>query len=139
MAKATDDSNDSQSVTQFIETLEPAIAEAVEAIRHIIMSASPLIGERIKWNHPSFFYIGDMLPFNPKEYKRDIAVFNLNKGRIMLVLPSGAKLNHASGLLEGDFTDGRRTITFKDVADVISKEQLLLDAIKEWISLVDKA
>lgn len=139
MAKATDDSNDSQSVTQFIETLEPAIAEAVEAIRRIIISASPLIGERIKWNHPSFFYMGNMLPFNPKEYKRDIAVFNLHKGRIMLVLPSGAKLNHESGLLEGDFTDGRRTITFKNVADVISKEQLLQGVMKEWISLVDKA
>lgn len=138
MAKATDDCNDSQNVAKFIETLAPAIAETVQAIRQIILSASPLIGERIKWNHPSFFYMGDMLPFNPKEYKRDIAVFNLHRGRIMLVLPSGAKLNHASGLLEGDFTDGRRTITFKDVADVISKEQLLLGIVKEWISLVDK-
>jgi hypothetical protein len=139
MAKANDDSNDSQSVTHFIEKLEPLLGETVKAIRQIILSTSPLIGERIKWNHPSFFYLGQLLPFNPKEYKRDIAVFNLHKGRIMLVLPSGAKLNHASGLLEGDYTDGRRTITFKNVADVISKEQLLLEVIKEWISLVDKA
>lgn len=139
MAKATDDRNDSQSVTQFIETLAPAIAEPVEAIRRIIMSASPLIGERIKWNHPSFFYMGNMLPFNPKEYKREIAVFNLYKGRILLVQPSGARLHNTSGLLEGDYTDGRRTITFKHLQDVQLKERLLHAMILEWISVVDKA
>jgi hypothetical protein len=136
MAKATDDSNDSQSVTQFIETLEPILGEAVQAIRQIILSASPLIGEHIKWNHPSFFYMGNMQPFNPKEYKREIAVFNLHKGRIMLVLPSGAKLNHESGLLEGDYKDGRRTIIFKHLQDVQLKERLLQAVIVEWVSLV---
>lgn len=137
MAKATDDINDSQSVTQFIETLAPAIAEPVEAIRRIIMSASPLIGERIKWNHPSFFYMGNILQFNPKEYKREIAVFNLYKGRILLVLPSGAKLHNTSGLLEGDYTDGRRTITFKNLEDVAIKKMHLQALIKEWLSLIE--
>lgn len=138
MAKATDDINDSQSVAKFIETLEPSLGIVVEAIRQIIKSASPLIGERLKWNHPSFFYMGEMLAFNPKEYKREIAVFNLHKGRILLVLPSGAKLNNGSGLLEGDYIDGRRTITFKDLDDVKVKEQLLQQAMQQWISLVDK-
>ena len=56
-----------------------------------------------------------MKEFDPKEYKRDIIVFNLFKGRIMLVFPSGAKVKDASGLLEGDYKDGRRFIVFKDV------------------------
>ena len=42
-----------------------------------------------------------MKAFDPKEYKREIAVFNLLKGSIMLVFTSGAKVNDTSGLLEG--------------------------------------
>jgi Domain of unknown function (DU1801) len=137
MAKATDYINDSQSVIKFIDALEPSLGITVEAIRQIIKSASSTVGERIKWKHPSFFYMGEMKPFNPKEYKREIIVFNLHKGRILLVLPSGGKLNHESGLLEGDYKDGRRTITIKDAADAIMKTVPLQALINEWLSLVE--
>ncbi len=50
------------------------------------------MGERIKWNNPSFYYTGEMKLFDPKEYKREIIVFNLYKRRILLVFPSGQKL-----------------------------------------------
>jgi hypothetical protein len=46
------------------------VATVVEAVRKIIVSADKQIGEHIKWNSPSFFYSGEMKPFNPKEYKR---------------------------------------------------------------------
>jgi hypothetical protein len=79
-----------------------------------------------------------MKPFDPKEYKREIAVFNLFKKRIMLVFPSGAKINNASGLLEGDYKDGRRLIIFKNLIDVKSKEKSLRNIVKDWLKLVDK-
>jgi hypothetical protein len=79
-----------------------------------------------------------MKPFDPKEYKREIIVFNLFKGRIMLVFPSGAKVNDTSGLLEGDYKDGRRITIFKDLADVKAKEKSLQKVIKAWLKLVDK-
>jgi hypothetical protein len=79
-----------------------------------------------------------MKPFDPKEYKREIIVFNLFKGRIMLVFPSGAKVNDKSGLLQGEYKDGRRITIFKDMKDVRSKEKLLQTVIKEWLRLVDK-
>jgi DNA polymerase III sliding clamp (beta) subunit (PCNA family) len=63
---------------------------------------------------------------------------NLHKNRIMLVWPSGAKIKFNTGLLEGDYTDGRRLIIFKDMDDVLSKKKDLQEAIKEWISVVDK-
>lgn len=50
---------------------------------------APSIGEQIKWNNPCFYFTGEMPAFDPKEYKREIVVMNLFKGRIMLVLPSG--------------------------------------------------
>ena len=46
---------------------------------------------------------------------------NLFKERIMLVFPSGAKVNDKSGLLEGDYKDGRRITIFKDIKDVKAK------------------
>ena len=79
-----------------------------------------------------------MKPFDPKEYKRDIAVFNLYKGRIMLVFPNGAKVNDASGLLAGDYKDGRRVLIIKDIDDLKIKEKSLRKVINEWIKLLDK-
>ena len=56
----------------------------------------------------------------------------------MLVFPSGAKVNDQSGLLEGDYKDGRRITVFKDLADVKAKEKKLQAIIKAWLKLVDK-
>ena len=137
MAKTTKLSDEEQ-VTAHIKKLDRSLAEVVQTIREIILSADKNIAERIKWNNPSFYYNGDMKPFDPKEYKSDIAVFNLHKGRIMLVFPSGAKVNDESGLLEGDFKDGRRLVLFTDMNDVKAKEKSLRKIIKEWVRLVDK-
>ncbi len=130
--------SDKEQVTEHIKKLDPAFGKIIEAIRQIILSTDKEIGERIKWNNPSFYYTGEMKPFDPKEYKREIVVFNLYKGRILLVFPGGAKLNDKSGLLEGDYKDGRRITIFKDIKDVKSKEKALQNVIKEWLKLVDK-
>ena len=130
--------SDEQQVTAHIEKLDPALAEIVQTIREIILNTDKEISERIKWNNPSFYYAGEMKPFDPKEYKSDIAVFNLHKGRSMLVFPDGAKINDRSGLLEGDYKDGRRIAFFKDMNDVKSKETALRNVIKEWVRLVDR-
>ena len=91
---------DTEQVTEHIEKLDAPIAEIVEVLRQTILDTDKEIGERIKWNNPSFYYTGEMQPFDPKEYKREIIVFNLFKNRIMLVFPSGAKVNDTSGLLD---------------------------------------
>ena len=130
--------SDEEQVTEHIKKLEPVLCETVEYLRQFILKIDKRIGERIKWNNPSFYYTGEMKPFDPKEYKREIAVFNLHKGRIMLVFPSGAKVDDKSGLLEGDYKDGRRLIVFNDLKDVQSKEKSLKKVIKDWLKLVDK-
>ena len=129
---------DTEQVTAQIKKLEPSFGKIIETIRQVILKTDKEIGEHIKWNNPSFYYTGEMKPFDPKEYKREIIVMNLFKERIMLVFPSGAKVNDKSGLLEGDYKDGRRTTIFKDMKDVKSKEKLLQAVIKKWLTLVDK-
>ena len=137
MAK-TNPLSDHDQVTEHIQKLEPTMGKTIEAIRKMILGVDSEISDRIKWNNPSFYYTGEMKPFDPKEYRRDIIVMNLNKGRIMLVFPSGAKVNDKSGLLEGDYKDGRRTCVFADMNDVKSKEKALKQVIKTWLSLVEK-
>jgi hypothetical protein len=129
---------DSQEIDAHIKKLDPDVAKIVQTLRKIILSTDKEIGERIKWNNPSFYYTGEMKPFDPKEYKREIAVFNLFKNRIMLVFPSGAKVNDKSGLLEGDYKDGRRITIFKDLKDVRAKEKDLRAVLEKWLKLVDK-
>lgn len=63
---------------------------------------------------------------------------NLHKGRIMLVFPSGAKVNDTTGFLEGEYKEGRRLVTFADLKDVKTKEKTLQTVIKKWLKLVDK-
>jgi hypothetical protein len=80
-------------VDAYMQNLRHPLVNVVEALRRIILSTDKEIGEEIKWNAPRFFYTGTMRPFNPKEYKRYIAVINLyRKDCIRLVFPSGAKV-----------------------------------------------
>ena len=137
MAKATN-LPEKEQVTDYIENLHPALQKHVQAIRQIILDTDHEIGERIKWNNPSFYYTGEMKDFDPKEYKRDIVVFNLHKGRIMLVFPSGAKVNDDTGFLEGNYADGRRTAVIKDIDDLASKQEALKGVIKTWLKLIEK-
>ena len=133
-AKLTDE----EQVTAHIQKLEPGLREIIRELRRIILAADKEVGERIKWNNPSFYYTGEMKPFDPREYKREIIVFNLFKNRIMLVFPSGAKLNDTTGFLEGDYKDGRRIHVFKDIDEVKSKAPILQGIIQKWLTLVEK-
>lgn len=136
MAKLPPKTN-TRLVTEYIEKLDAPVAQIVQAIRQIVLSMDPEISEEVKWNAPSFLYTGEMKPFNPKEYKRYIIVMNLHK-RILLVFPSGAKVNDNTGLLEGDYADGRRLIYIKDIDDLKSKETGIKKVISDWLALVEK-
>jgi len=68
-----------EQVEAYIQALDHPLKDVVHALRQVIATADEEIGEQIKWNSPSFYYTGEMKPFDPKEYKRDIVVFNLHK------------------------------------------------------------
>ena len=126
-------------VDAYMKALKHPLVKVVEALRKIILNADKEVGEEVKWNAPTFFYTGKMKPFNPKEYKRYIIVFNLfKKDCIRLVFPSGAKIKDTTGLLEGDYADGRKLAMFSSVAEVKAKEKDLQKAIKKWFKLLDK-
>jgi len=119
--------------------LDYPLKNIVQALRELILSVDPEIGEEIKWNAPTFFYAGEMQPFDPKEYKRYLIVFNLfQKDCLRLVFPSGARVNDKSGLLTGAYADGRRLAMFRSMDDVQTKKDAIQRVIKEWLRTLDK-
>ncbi len=130
--------SDQELVSQHIEKLPLDIRSAVEYLRQVILSTDNEIAEHIKWNSPAFYFSGEMKHFDPKEYKRDLLVMNLRKDKIMCVLPTGMRIQKNTELLEGEYPDGRRMISFKHLDDIKQKEQKLKDTIREWLSLIEK-
>jgi hypothetical protein len=126
-------------VNAYLKNLEHPLSDVVQALRQIILKTDSSIGEEVKWNAPTFFYTGEMKPFNPKEYKRYLVVFNLfKKDCIRLVFWGGAKVNDTSGFLEGDYSDGRRLAMFYSLEDVKAKQQALENVLKLQLEHLDK-
>lgn len=110
----------------------------ITALRTIILAADPRVAEQVKWNSPAFYYTGPMVPFNPKEYKRDIVVLNLRaKDHVLLVFPTGARINDPSGLLQGDYTDGRRMIKIHSPEEAQAHAEALQTIIRNWLAGVE--
>ena len=128
-----------EAVQKFMDESDHPLTPVMKEIRRIVLATDPEIGEQIKWNAPAFYYTGEMKAFDPKEYKRDILVYNLHKKEyVLLVFPTGAKVTDASGLLQGNFPDTRKTVVFSSLEEVGKRAKDLQAAIKKWLSLVEK-
>jgi hypothetical protein len=136
-SKKTTKPSESDKVNEYMKRLKHPLSEVAEALRQIILAADPKVGEEVKWNAPAFFYTGEMEPSDPKEYRRYLVVFNLfKKDCIRLVFWGGAKVNDTSGLLEGDYADGRRLAMFYGMNDVKSKQAKLKKIVKQQLKLL---
>lgn len=128
-----------EEVAACLQNMTHPQTELVHMLREIILNTDPEIGEQIKWNSPAFYYKGRMKEFDPKEYKRDIVVFNLrNPEYILLIFPTGASIPDSSGLLEGKFPDGRKTAEFSSAEQVTQRKEDLEKVIKTWLGLIEK-
>ena len=132
--------SESEKVDVWIKALKHPLRDVVTDLRALILGVDKSIGEEIKWNHPTFFYGGPMKPSDPKLYKRYMIVFNVvQKDCVRLVFPSGARIEDKSGLLEGDYADGRRLALFHSRDEVKEKSAAMKRAIKKWLKLLIEA
>ena len=128
-----------EKVDAYMRVMEHPLKNVAEELRAIILCADPSIGEEVKWNAPAFFYTGMLPPFDPKEYRRHIVVFNLSKKDcVRLVILNGARIGDTSGLLVGDYADGRRLALFSSLDEVHSKRRALEGVIKKWLNALEK-
>jgi len=114
-------------VTAWIDKLEPAVQQEINAVRKIILSGSPQLAERIKWNAPSYYYKEDIVTFGP--YKKD---------KILLVFHHPAVVRVQSALLQGDYKD-RRLVYFKNKAEAAKHKKEITRKIHENMLSIDQA
>jgi len=127
-----------EKVDEFIKGLKHPMLSVMKYLREFILSCDKNIGEGIYWNAPTFYYTGKMKPFDPKEYKRYIVGFNFYKqDTVRLIFLKGADAKDPKGLLEGDYKDGRRLMSFKSLDDVKSKEAELKKIVKQLVKLMN--
>ncbi|MGF1925857.1 MAG: DUF1801 domain-containing protein [Bacteroidia bacterium] len=126
--------SDKEEVDLYVQALDPSTKHAVSYLRKMILNINSLIAEHMKWNSPSFYYTGEMEDFDPKTYKRDILVCNLHRGKILLVFPTGTKIDDTIG--GKNYADGRKIIEIRDLADLMVKEQSIKEIIASWIKLI---
>jgi hypothetical protein len=125
------------NVSEYISTLESSEQEFVNAVRQLVLAIDPEIKEHIKWNSTAFFYSGEMEAFDAKEYKRDLLVINLHRGKFLLVFPTGAKIEDS--ILKGkNYPDGRKIITLEHLGDLKKIEPAVQAGIVNWINQIEK-
>lgn len=113
-------------------------AEVAAALRRLILKTDPAIGEEIKWNAPTFFYTGPLPPFKPKTYRRVLVVFNFFKPPcIRLMFWGASQVTDPSGLLTGDYADGRRLAVIDDLAAVKARSKALQSVLRQQLQRMD--
>lgn len=124
-------------VTEYIKALNPVEQEFVTYVRTFVQQIDPEIREHIKWNSLAFFYAGEMKEFDAKEYKRDLLVVNLHRGKFLLVFPTGSKINDS--ILKGkNYPDGRKILTINSLNDLKKIESDLKAGIGNWLEQIEK-
>jgi hypothetical protein len=138
-AKMTTKLSDSAAVDAFMKTLKHPLSDLAQALRNAMLAVDPTIGEEIKWNAPAFFYTGAMKPFDPKEYRRHLVVFNFyRKDCVRLVFWHGDRARDKSGLLEGDYADGRRLAHFCSAEELAARKAALTKALRAQLRHIEK-
>ena len=128
-----------EQVDTFLRALDHPLLSVVRKAREAVLSASPSIGEEIKWNAPSFYYAGQMKPTDPKLYARYLVSFNLfKKDCLRLIFLRAGGLSDPTGLLEGDYEDGRRIALLSSLADIRAKAPALKAVLRQQLAQIEK-
>jgi hypothetical protein len=135
MPNRTTKPSDPAAVDAYMQALKHPLAALAAELRSTILAADRTIGEEIKWNAPAFFFTGAMEPFDPKEYRRHLVVFNFyRKDAIRLVFWRGDRANDETAFLEGQYPDGRRVATLSSVEQLESRKKTLVGILKAQVA-----
>ena len=114
-----------ETVDEFMARHETPMKAEVHAVRDIIKRVNPAIGERIKWNAPSYFYNGvDMVTFQLRP-----------TDHVHLVFHHPAVVDIESDILEGGYPTRRMTY-LRGMADIEAKRGELARVISELAAAV---
>jgi uncharacterized protein YdhG (YjbR/CyaY superfamily) len=99
---------------------ENPMKSVVQRVREIILAADPRIDECIKWQAPTFTYLGNLASFFPK-----------SKTHASLMFHDGANIPGTYRRLEGDGDKGR-VMKFASMADAEAAKAELTKLVRAW-------
>jgi hypothetical protein len=124
-------------VEAFLAALDHPLARLVRRARKTVLSASPSIGEEIKWSAPAFFFKGQLPPSDPKLYLRYLVIFNLyRKDCLRLVFWRAGDVPDPTGLLMGDYKDGRRLVLLSSAAELDASSAALKKILRAQVAQI---
>lgn len=116
--------SDAELVVKYVDELSHPMKAEMEALRGILKSADPGLGERIKWNAPSYFFNQtDIVTFGPPARRSD---------EVMLVFHHPFVVEIGSNILTGDYKD-RRLAHFKNMNEVEMAASEIIQIVKKII------
>lgn len=116
--------NTNPEVDAWFAEKQPPQAEAMLAVREIILNVDQRIEETIKWSTPTFMYKGNIASFNPA------------KKLVSLLFHRGASIPGDHPLLEGE-GDTARVMRFGNLGEVEAGKDDLESVIRAWCELQD--
>lgn len=121
-------------VVEFLKQLAHPLKPELEALRQIILDASPKIREGIKWNSPSFCTTDYFATINLRGRDGEERVWLiLHTGvKVKGTAVKGLKITDPNGLLKWLAKD-RCVVTFSEAKDVKAKGAALQSIVREWI------
>jgi hypothetical protein len=123
--KAIPKRSDAEQVELYINDLNHSLKPEIQLLRAIIISSSPKIRERIKWNAPSYYYIQDIVTFGP-----------MNRDNILLVFHHPLIAEVQSPILTGNYVD-RRLVYFQNETTILEQQLEIQRIIQEIIIHID--
>lgn len=99
---------------------ENPMKEVVQRVRELILASDPRVEECIKWQAPTFTYLGNLASFFPKSKQHASLMFHL-----------GAKIPGKHPRLEGTAATGR-LMKFSSVAEANAAKAELKRVVRAW-------
>jgi hypothetical protein len=119
------------AVTKFLDELQHPLRDQIEQLRKSILSANSGLTENIKWNGPNYSFHGeDRITMRIHPPKQIQLIFHC--GAKVQEQPKNKLITDDSGLLTWKAND-RCFVTFKSLADILSRESDLNKIINDWL------
>jgi len=119
------------TVDDFMRTLDHPLKADIDAVRRIILDASPRIEEGVKWNAPSFRTDEWFATINLRAQDAEQVVLHLG-AKIGKEADAGVRAADPDGLLEWLGKD-RAAIKLRDRTDIAARRNSLIRIVRQWI------
>ncbi|MCA9255871.1 MAG: DUF1801 domain-containing protein [Phycisphaerales bacterium] len=121
-------------VDAFMRDLDHPLKNEMEALRRIILGASPTITEGVKWKAPSFRTTDDFATMNLRSTDSVQVIFHTG-AKVKSYAKTGIEIDDPAHLLKWLSRD-RAMMTLADARDLKKKRAAITTLVKAWIQLL---